>query len=60
MLLCDAVAALLAAGYRVDGMEDVPSMIFVQTKQFEHVMTLIVDGAYVSRASVEALIEKAA
>ena len=59
MLICDAVEVLQKAGYKVAVIDPEFPGFAVQTKQEEHVMTVISDRGHVSQKTVEQLVEKA-
>lgn len=59
MLICDAVEVLQKAGYKVAVIDPEFPGFAVQTKQEEHVMTVMSDRGHVSQKTVEQLVEKA-
>jgi hypothetical protein len=59
MLVVDAVEALQKAGYKVAEIDPEFPGFAVQTKQEEHVMTVVSDRGHVSQKTIEHLVERA-
>ena len=59
MLVVDAVEALQKAGYRIEEIDPEFPGFDVQTKQEEHVMTVISSRGHVSQKTIEQLVERA-
>ena len=59
MLICDAVEVLQKAGYKVAEIDPEFPGFAVQTKQEEHVMTVMSDRGHVAQKTIEQLVENA-